>query len=203
MTCDARLATFAMRELPFVGGHDERVPPFVRFRQDARSGRDGCIVRIGPVGLEIVAHADDFRRFVDVATHKQIRAWNEFDDKCRILDAIRSHVLCAVEHPIAWFDVFLCTDDVGIILAFIVFYGVACHEDKLIFRDEFLYQFITCMVGMLMGVIAAVNEIGQRFQIFSGQVKLITVAVLIGIFPFDAAVDIESEYFSACFHKNA
>ena len=82
-----------MREFPFVGRQDERVPPLMRFRQDARSRRDGRIVRIGALRLKVFAHADDFRWLVDVAANKQIRAWNEFDDERRVLDAVVAHVL--------------------------------------------------------------------------------------------------------------
>ena len=98
---------------------------------------------------------------------------------------------------------FLRTDDIRIIFAFVVFYGIACHEDKLIFRDKFLQQIISCVVGMLMGVVAAVDEIGQRLQIFIGQVELETTAVFAGVFPLDAAVDIKREHFSGGLHENA
>ena len=160
-------------------------------------------MRISPVGLEIFAHADDFRRLVDVSAHKQIRARNELDDECCILDAVCSHVLCAVEYPIARFAVFLRADDIGIILAFVVFYGISCHEDEFLFCYKFLEQIVSRVVGMLMGMVTAVNEIGQRLQIFVGQIEFETTTVFAGIFPFDAAVDIERENLSAFFHENA
>ena len=91
----------------------------------------------------------------------------------------------------------------GIILAFVVFYRVSRHEDEFVFRDKLVQKIVTRMVGMLMGMVAAVDEIGQRFQIFIGQIELETAAVLAGVFPFDGAIDIEGEHLSGGLHENA